>query len=279
FVGAISSLVRIQPRAAARSWPFATALGVLTFAVSCGSNSSNSSESTGPIFSNGSLSGHYTYTLAGSSTSGNVPYQESGTFVADGNGNITGGVDDFVQNSTLSSSHLAGSYKIADDDTGMITLKAARGTVQFAIALISSSSFYLIEFDSFASGDGEAVQQNSSALSTTPSGTFIFRLHYSLANRAALGSASSVGQMTVQNRSISGTEDIVRAGVTGSHTITGSMTEPSADGRGTAIITDDTGTQSSYAYYVVDPSTLMLLETDPGPLGGGRADQQSAVAF
>ena len=183
-----------------------------------------------------------------------------------------------MQSSGLSSGNVTGSYAIANDGTGMMTLNLPRGVVVVAVTLISSSSLYLIEFDSLGSGDGVAAQQNPAALSATPSGTFVFRLHSS-GSGAALGAVSTVGQITVQNGSISGTEDVVRMGVPGClPAITGSMTAPNANGRGTAI-SDDAGNQSSYIYYVVDSSTLKLLETDSGLLGGGRADAQGSTPF
>jgi len=255
----------------------AAALVVLCAANSCSTGSSD--KSSVPVFSNASLRGNYMYTLSGSyfnTGNGTSQYKESGTFVADGDGNITGGVDDFVQNSSLSTSQLTGTYRVAGDGTGMVTLKVNRGTVQFALTLLSVSDFYLMEFDSFASGDGEAVQQSADAFSAAPSGTFIFRLNSSSGNNAS-GAVASVGQMILQSGSITGTEDFVRAGVAGSSAITGSMTPPDANGRGTAVLGDDSGIQSDYVYYVVDSENLKFLRADPGSLGDGRADAQSGA--
>lgn len=256
----------------------AIALALTCLALGCGKNSSSSSS---PAFTNASLQGNYTYKLAGvdfNPASGDVSYSEAGTFVADGNGNITSGVDDCVEGSGLSSGTLSGSYAVAGDGTGTMTLNLTRGTVQVAFSLVSNTSLYLIEYDSLGSGDGVAVQQNPAALSATPSGTFVFRLRSS-GNDEALGAVSSVGQMTVQNGSIAGTEDMVRMGVLGSSSITGTMTAPGANGRGTAVVSDSAGNQSNYVYYVVDAGTLKFLETDSGLLGGGRADAQSSSTF
>ena len=255
------------------------ALPLLCLAVGCGN--STSSKPSGPVFSIASLNGNYTYRLDGNylNSTGSNPYQEGGTFVADGKGNITGGVDDFVENSTLSSGPLTGTYTVASDGTGEMTLNLARGTVHFAFALASASSLYVMQFDSFAAGDGVALQQVPSVLSVIPAGTFIFHLHATRTTGAALGAVASIGQMTVQNGAITGTADMIRAGVPGSSAITGSMTTPDANGRGTAILTDDAGNEYDYTYYVVDSSTLKLLETDPGAMGGGRADAQSNAPF
>lgn len=274
----LTSSVRSRSLMVNRAMQLVAAIGLLCFAAGCGSSSSHPSAK---VFTNASLNGNYTYTLDGNSNlSGSTgAYQEAGTFVADGNGHITGGMDDFAQNSVLSSGQVTGSYDIAKDGTGMMALNLPRGKIQLAITLISSSSFYIIEFDSFANGAGVVVSQSTTAFSAAPSGTFIFHFHSSRPNSGALGSVSSVGSMTVQNGSISGKEDVVRAGEPGSSRISGSITAPDASGRGTATITDDAGTQSTYLYYVIDSSTMKFLETDPGPLGGGRADAQSGAPF
>jgi hypothetical protein len=252
------------------------ALLLLCFASSC-----SSSGFSHPAFSNSSLKGNYTYTLSGTAFSqgGSQPFEEAGTFIADGNGNITGGIDDFVENSTLSSNKTTGSYTVGTNGNATMTMQSSRGTIQFAMTLISSSDFYLIEYDSFASGSGEALQQTSGPFSATPAGTFVFRLHSTLPNSAVQGSVSNVGQIVIQGGGIRGTEDVLRNGVPGSLSMLGLMDAPDANGRGTATLNDSSGNQSSYVYYIVDSHTLKFLETDPGPLGNGRADAQIASSF
>jgi hypothetical protein len=259
-----------------RVWKSCPPLLLLCFINGC-----SSSGISHPPFSNGILKGNYTYTLSGTafSSGGNEPYEEAGTFIADGNGNITSGVDDFVENSTLSSNKTTGSYFVGTNGNATMTMQSTRGTIQFAMTLISNSDFYLIEYDSFASGSGEALQQTPGAFSATPAGTFVFRLHSTLPNSTAQGSVSNVGQMTIQGGGISGSEDVVRNGVPGSSSILGLMNAPDSNGRGTATLNDSSGNQSSYIYYVVDSQTIKFLESDPGPLGDGRADVQTGSSF
>jgi len=256
----------------------AATIGLLWSISGCGNAAGTTSSKT---FSNGSLTGTYTYTLNGStfSAQGSEPYQEIGTFVADGNGNITGGMDDFMQNLSLSSGPVAGSYSVSGDGTGMMSLNVTRGKIQLAMTLVSGSSLYLIEFDTFASGAGAVVPQNTSAISTPPSGTFVFHFHSSQPNGGALTSVSSVGLMTIQSGIISGTEDVVRAGTPGSYDISGSMTTPDSNGRGTATITDGAGVTCNYIYYVIDPNTLRFLENDRGIQGGGKVEAQNGGPF
>lgn len=274
-LGSSAFIFRLRCTSVSRLSSFSAVLCFLILTLSCGDSAT---KSLMPAFSNTNLQGNYTYRIGGiffTSTNGTQSYSEAGTFVADGNGKITAGTDDFVESSTLSSSQFTGTYTVATDGTGIITVSLSRGTVQFAISLISSSSLYLIEYDSLASGDGVALQQDPGAIPTTPAGTFVFHLHSSLPSSAALGAVSSVGQMTIQNGSVTGDEDVVRDGVPGSYTFTGSINSPDSNGRGTASLTDNSGIESDYIYYVVSSTTLKFLETDPGPLGGGRADAQT----
>src|SRR5579862_7981687 len=69
-------------------------LALLGFGLACGSGGPGI-----PItgtFGNSSMKGNYTFHLYGVDTTGNQ-YAEAGVFVADGNGNITSGTDDFNQ--------------------------------------------------------------------------------------------------------------------------------------------------------------------------------------
>src|SRR5215475_7106747 len=88
-------------------------------------------------FSNANLKGNYTYTLGGitASPTGGSAYQQSGIFIADGDGHITGGTDDFVQSGSTASGSVSGSYRIAGDGTGTMTLSGVR-EIHLAITMV-----------------------------------------------------------------------------------------------------------------------------------------------
>ena len=96
-----------------RQLSFAFGLVTLTFCLACGSGSKSPIFVPKGNFSNASLSGQYVYQISGFDfrINGNgLPYREAGVFVADGNGNITGGADDFSEGSAgVSSTRLLGS--------------------------------------------------------------------------------------------------------------------------------------------------------------------------
>ena len=254
-------------------------LASLLFCMACGSGSSGST----PVgigsgsFSSASLLGQYVYQIAGADLNNNgAAYREAGVFIADGKGNITGGTDDFTEGSGVSSNSITGTYGISNDGTGTLTLTVAGGTLTFAITLTSTSKAYLIEADTFANGSGSIELQSPSAVSSTPSGTFVFRMHTISASQ----SASLVGAITASGGVISGSDDVLRGAVfdnsTGAPlTLTGSLSTPDSTGRGTGSITDSSGVTSNFVYYIVDSNNVRFLSSDASVIALGRAEKQS----
>ena len=258
------------------------AWSLLWLAIGCSNSTSMIPSETGGPSSNASLKGNYNYVLAGNyfNSSGTGGYERAGVFVADGKGNVTSGVDDLNEAGSLSSNKFTGSYAIAADGGGLMTVNISNGQqLHLALTIAPNGRVYLIEFDPTASGSGQAVPQNASALSNTPTGTFVFRLHSYQANLASQGSVSAVGNMVLNGGSASGNEDIVRFEALSSLSFTGSFTAPDANGRGTVNLTDSAGFATTYMYYIVDSQTLNLLETDAAYLGTGSAFAQNGVPF
>jgi hypothetical protein len=258
----------------------AVALGMLAFSVACGSSSSSNNPPLTGKFTNASLNGQYAYALTGQAyglSSGNGAFREAGSFTADGNGNITTGNDDFVSGTGPSANSTNGSYSINNDGTGALVLNLAGGSIQFAISMIDDSRVYLIEMDTFANAAGLAERQDSSAF-INPSGTYVFRMH---STSTSQGSVARVGTLALGGGSATGNEDLLQGstGTLTSATLTGSVSAPDVNGRGTASFTDNFGITNAYTYYVVDSSRINFLETDAGPVGGGRGEKQTVSSF
>ncbi len=273
-------------------------LGLLTFlsllfCVACGTGGSSSGT---PGFGGGgtsgssslaSLTGNYTYQISGydlSTVAGQAtPFREAGAFVADGNGHITSGEDDFAEGTTVVTHTMApGTYQISNDGTGQLTLNFTNtGGIQFALSLVNSPTVYLAVNviapngpGLFANGTGVALQQTASALTTVPSGNFAFGMRNF---NQALGSSAAVGAFTVTGGAVSGNEDVMRGSVQSSGTLNGSFNTPDANGRGTGTFTDSLGVTSPFAYYVVDGSHLRFFSTAVGTLAIGQAQAQSGT--
>jgi len=274
------SSCKLVPRFVTSKLLLATIVGMLAFALGCGSSGSNI-----PItgnFSNSSLKGNYTYHLYGMDTSGNQ-YAEAGVFVADGNGNITSGTDDFNQfGNGFASSAITGKYSIGRDGNGQITftINAQSGnTFTVAVTLVSTSNLYMTEIDTFANAYGEATLQDTTAFSAAPSGTFAFRIHDFASTFA--NTASLVGALTSNGGTITGSVDEVRGGTlhAGASLTSGSFSTPDATGRGTLSFVDSLPITSTYVYYVIDANTVEVLQQDANNLGLGRFERQSGGAI
>jgi hypothetical protein len=254
---------------------FALGFLALAFCLACGSGSSNRIFIPKGNFSNASLSGQYVYQISGFDFRNNgngLPYREAGVFVADGNGNITGGADDFSAGSAgVSSSSLSGVYAINNDGTGQIILNG----LTLDITLVSSSKLYLIEDDTFLNAGGTAEKQDTSAITAPPSGTFAFRMHV---ENASVPSAS-VGALTITAGSVTGKEDVLALGGTlGSQALSGAFNAPVSFGRGTATLNDGS-TSLQFFYYVVGPGKFLLLSKDADVIGTAQAEAQSGAPF
>ena len=261
-------------------------LGVLSvfsvlFAAGCGVVGGGSAPPPKGNFSNASLSGQYTYQFSGtdlSNPSSSVLYNRAGVFTADGNGNISNGTDDFSEGTAAISTATSGSYSIGNDGTGTLTLVFPSGSIQFAIAMVSSSTVYLIETDISLVGAGILERQSTSAFANLPSGTFVFRMHVIDSN---VGSLSSVGAFKITSGTVSGNEDVNQAASFSSLTFAGGGLNPPdpVTGRGTGAFTDSNNVTTSFNYYIVDANNLRFFVTTPGQIGVGRAEMQSGGPF
>jgi hypothetical protein len=231
-------------------------------------------------YSNASLNGSYVYHLSGIDVSTNTFYQEAGVFTADGNGHITGGIDDATEGTQSAFGNTtSGTYTIAGSGTGTINLiGTAFSSTTLAVTLVSSSKAYLIEADALNAA-GVAELQSPSTIGTAPSGTFVFQMH----TTAGQISTASVGQFTVsagvfQNGSV----DVNHAGAFSSPTLTNfTLNPPISNGRGTGTFTENSGSTFSFFYYIVDANNIRFLSTDTLSNSGGfgRAESQSTGPF
>ena len=258
----------------------------LLFAMGCGSSSSTKPFPVAGSFSNASLSGQYAFVLSGTrviTTDGvqlQTNYQEAGVFSANGNGSITAGGEDVHVSGVfpgLTSAAITGTYSIGQDGNGQVTLNVAGGVETWAITMVSSSKFYLADIDASvnfsANAAGEGEQQDTTVLSSIPSGSFAFLVHQLL---PAPPSSAIVGQFTAAAGSAVGQVDTLQNGSLSSsaQALSATLASLDASGRGRLIVSIN-GVSSSFNYYIVNATNLLLLETDDNVLGLGRAEAQS----
>ena len=250
------------------------AILALFAAVGCGYGGHVTIVNTTGNYSNSSLNGTYVYEIHGHSAIG--VYREVGAFTADGAGHITAGSDDSNLAGNIS---FTGTYQIFNDGTGSISFNnSGLGSINLAITIVSSSKIYLMEGDAFADGGGVAELQ-SAAATTTPNGTFVFRLHEFSSVESASKSASEVGAVSISGGTVNGDRvDQNLGGTSALFNLTGgTFSAPAGMGRGTATITGSSGFSRNLIYYIVDASKLVLLVSNVNAIGSGVAEAQSGA--
>ena len=228
------------------------------------------------------MSGQYAYQLSGFDlqTQGSVPFREAGVFTVDGNGHITSGTDDFAEGGSPSSNNFTGTYSVSSDGTAAATLNfSGGGTATFDLALANSSKVEMVEADNTGLvASGIALKQDATAFSTLPSGTYVFRKHEIVVSSTSFTSNSEVGQFTITNGTVAGNVDSNSISALGQSTITGTFNVPStANGRGSGTFTDNNNITTTFLYFIVDASHLILFSTDTGAIGIGQAEKQSGT--
>lgn len=245
-------------------------------------------------FSNSSLSGQYAFSMSGSAfdqtTLLQEPFARVGSFIADGKGNITGGVEDFNLNFASSGSgrfaFTGGSYSINSDGRGTLSLIDSSGTLAFSITLATSSSGYIVATppDSSSTASGSFVKQNTGSFTLSGvSGNYTFDfsgVDPSGSPESIVGelTASGSGQFTtgVADDNDGGTINGGGAGplaISGTYAADGTNSlDLSAFGRGTFAIGSLTG-----VFYVVGPNQVKFMETSSGGTLAGDAMLQSGI--
>jgi hypothetical protein len=226
------------------------------------------------------LSGNYTFLVSGYNSAGTVV--AAGSFTADGAGNITGGVADINQApGVTTAAPISGSYTVAADNTGSVTLTnlssgTALATLQFALNG-SGDQASVIESDSSGTrGWGRMVRQSAAPSTASLNGNYAFSVsgadaqggRFVLAGRFHADGAGGISAGVLDSND--GGSVATEMPFTGSYSIASS-------GRG--ILTANTPDGAMHwAFYMAGPGRLMLVGTDPRfavPASAGEAMAQS----
>ena len=238
---------------------------------------------TAGTLSNSSLTGSYVFSLTHAGSRGQA--FSAGVFIADGNGNITGGVEDFnaPQGSAKGVAINGGSYTVNPDGRGTLTF-SAQGTDDFSFILSNDGSHgRLLLSDTTGVEVGSFQLQSATTLSF---GTYSFLLGGM--DGVVSGSSQNplvvAGHFTVAGSTISNGEldvndfGVINGGTTcgtpcmppaTALTFTANFAQPTANGRGTLTI-NPTGLPTTllnnnswnFDYFVVSASKIVLIQTD-----------------
>lgn len=226
---------------------------------------------TGP-FTNASVSGPFAFTIAGADLLNGNPFTAGGVLTSDGAGNVTTGIEDFNDGGSFTTSvPLTGTYAMAANGRGTLTLNTAAGIFSFVI-YPSSSGVLALEVDSRFLASGTALQQQ-----TTPFTAGSFQGTYGMNFDAAGGGGSeldSVAEFTSDGVSkLSGIIDINNSGgITFGQSMTGTFTA-NANGRNALSLQTPLGVQNTIVY-LVDGTRALFIEVDGNLVAAGDIRHQ-----
>jgi len=226
---------------------------------------------TGP-FSNASVSGPFAFTLAGADLLNGFPFAAGGVVTADGAGNVTTGIEDFNDGGSITTAvPLTGTYAMAANGRGTMTLNTAAGTFSFVI-YPSSGGVQVLETDTRFLTSGTALQQQ-----TTPFTAASFQGTYGMNfDGAASGGTEvdSIASFTADGVSkLTGIIDINNSGgITFGQSMTGAFTA-NANGRFALPLQTPLGTQNTIAY-LVNGNRALFIELDGGLVAAGDIRHQ-----
>lgn len=219
------------------------------------------------------------------------PMAMAGVITADGQGNMTTGEIDFDNGGGIT--HVAppatGTYTVDLSFNGItrvgveissFTFPNSTTDLKFRFVLSQDGTRgHIIELDgSGYINSGTIEPQDSTAISSAPSGNFAFGLDSDApvsgrivaAGQLQFGASGITGGLIDQSKAADATPTYSATALSPS-----AVSAPDSNGRGTLSITAG-GVTSQYAYYIVDSSHLRLVEIDPG-LAFGAVQAGTAI--
>src|SRR6266481_792393 len=183
-------------------------------------------------FGNAVLQGSYAFSSSGRQTATNGFFSRAGSFVADGNGGLTGGLEDVnprPSGITQEPITFSGSYSIGPDGRGTMQFcepsnsnACISPTTQFRVVVISPQQAQIIDFQGGSTANGEIVLQPDISVFNTGSviGTYTFSFSgfsSATSEESAVGEFAADGlpdKVTGLAKITSGELDINSGGVT-----------------------------------------------------------------
>ena len=230
------------------------------------------------------LNGNYAFLVSGFSPNGR--FLAAGSFVADGAGNIPSGVMDTNDPSGPNvSQSFTGTYAIGSDNLGTMALTVPLvGIRTFALAVMANGNAKMIEFDDTTGAgtrnSGVLLKQTTSAFSA---GQILGNYAFGFSGADATGARYALaGSMTADGVSqfTNGLLDSNDAGVTQNVAFTGTFSGiSSTTGRGTATISISGQGTTSYSFYIVSATQLLMMEIDQvaGQVSGSMLQQSVSL--
>jgi hypothetical protein len=260
-------------------------LVALSFAAACSGGGSTTLPPPPPLgFSNSSLKGQYAFIMVGETNGDPIapPIARIGTFTADGNGGISGGLELVSTASNglqlLTFSTASNSYSISADGRGGLSLTNITGTTSFSITMISTSQGYISQTDGVTGTSGTIELQDASAFTQNGiNGSFVFDT--SGADPSGVPD-SIVGQLSLNGGGVSAVFDENDGAVlSGAQTATGTYFLDATNGATSGVGQLNFG-NFLYDFVIVNARKIHLIEVPgqgaaPGTFTVGTASAQT----
>jgi hypothetical protein len=243
-------------------------------------------------YSTSSLQGQFAFSVAGSISSGS--FFRTGSFFADGAGNINGGLEDINEASVVASAlSFTGTYSVASDGRGKLNFSdphaPANLPANFDFVLVSGNQLQITGFDTSGTptysgtASGQAAAQSLSAFAGDPpsalSGTYVF----DFTGVHGANALSLVGEFTADGKGhvTGGAVDVSDGGTSSPFQISGTSSYTvSLNGRGTLTLTttDSTFPTLTFAFYALSKGAAKFVGIDTTQAVGGFTMQQAPNA-
>jgi hypothetical protein len=217
------------------------------------------------------LLGRFTYLFSG--FRGGGPATDAGSITVDASGNITGEHDYKDGHRTTSDETLTSGLCInRQTNSGQITLNAPSGSLLYnfsvtppdATGSINSARLELVGSGS-DSGSGQMARLDATAITAAPpTGNFAYGLLTVANQEPNTVHTGSAGRFTTDGSGTisAGLTDSNASAVLSAVALTGTLSAPDANGRGTASLTAG-GTSSTLVYYIVNAARMYLEDMNP----------------
>ena len=213
-------------------------------------------------------------------------FGRAGTFMADGHGNITDGLEDVnICTGVETLQFTSGTYSIGSDGRGVLNLTNSSGTTTYSIALSSATQGFIAQTDVDITASGSFQRQNTAAFTNAAIvGGYSFDFKGVDVAGTTVSPASIIGRFDADGGGgvLNGVFDSNLAGTLSGQLVfaTDSFCRIDANsdgitfGRGTARIAGQ-----DYAFYVVDAGRVKFVGTSFPSAFVGDAFAQQNIAF
>ena len=256
--------------------------GTVTVTATSTNNSANPGFATISIqYSNGSLTGQYAFAFSGEN--GSVPVAAVGSISVDGTGSITGGAEDIANGGVTSTTITGGTYHLGTDGRGTATVKTSTGSSTWQFIVESHNRLFAVTSDTTSGTMVGTLDLQDPTQFSAAAITGSYALLLTSPITSTTGSAvAQIGAVTANGAGTfpSGRQDVNTAGgPQPSLAVTGTYVAPSATtGGGTLTLSSSFGAQT-FTYYMVNGTTLKLLEQSAVRASSGQLAKQVAGPF